>query len=184
MFAYHDETSAPEKSLPHIAGAKAMFGFLPNLHRVLAESPAAHEAYSTVYRIATEKTGLTPIEAQVVLMASNFHNRCHYCMAGHSMILSMLKAPQELIDALREGRPIADPRLEALRSFASRLLEQRGHVGDAALQTFLDAGYTKSQALDVLVCLSAKLLSNFTNALAHTELDPPMKAMAWTPPVR
>lgn len=182
MFTYHDETTAPVGSLPQIAAAKAMFGFLPNLHKVLAESPAAHEAYSTVYKLATEKTGFTPIETQVVLMASNFHNRCHYCMAGHSMIMSMLKAPQGVIDALREGRPIADPKLETLRSFATQLLEQRGHVGDEALQAFLDAGHTKAQALDVLVCLSAKLLSNFANALAHTELDPPMRAMAWTPP--
>jgi alkylhydroperoxidase family enzyme len=183
MFTYHDETSAPNASLPYIAGAKAMFGFLPNLHKILAESPAAHEAYSTLYRLATEKTGFTPIEAQVVLMASNFHNRCHYCMAGHSMIMGILKAPQDVIDALRGGTPIADPKLEALRTFSSRLLEQRGHVGDDALQVFFDAGYTKAQALDVLVCLSAKLVSNFTNALAHTELDSPMKAMAWTPPV-
>lgn len=183
MFTYHDETTAPAASQPYIEGAKAMFGFLPNLHKVLAESPAAHEAYSTLYKLATEKTGLTPIEAQIVLMASNFHNRCHYCMAGHSMIMSMLKAPQDMIDALRDGRPLADPKLEALRTFATRLLEQRGHVGDDALQAFLDAGYTRKQALDVLVCLSAKLLSNFTNALAHTELDAPMKAMEWTPPV-
>jgi len=182
MFTYHDETTAPGGSLPQIAAAKAMFGFLPNLHKVLAESPAAHEAYSVIYKLATEKTAFTPTEAQVVLMASNFHNRCHYCMAGHSMIMSMLKAPRDVIDALREGRPIADPKLEALRSFASDLLERRGHVGDESLQAFLDAGYTKAQALDVLVCLSAKLLSNFTNALAHTDLDPPMRAMAWTPP--
>jgi len=42
--------------------------------------------------------------------------------------------------------------------------------------------YSKAQALNVLVRLSTKLLSNFTNALAHTEVDTPMKAMVWTPP--
>jgi len=182
MFTYHDETSAPAGSVPFIVSAKTGFGFLPNLHRILAESPAAHEAYSMTYQIATEKTGLTPLEVQVVFMAANFQNRCHYCMAGHSMVLSMMKAPDELIAALREGTPIADPKLEALHRFASELIEQRGHIGDQALQDFLDAGYTKAQALDVLVCLSAKLLSNFTNALAHTEVDAPMKAMEWSPP--
>lgn len=98
------------------------------------------------------------------------------------MIMTMLKAPQDIITALREGKPLADAKLEALRVFARKLLEQHGHVGDQALNAFLAAGYTKAQVLDVLVCLSTKVLSNFTNALAHTEVDAPMKAMAWTPP--
>lgn len=182
MFTYHDQSTAPAGSLPFIAGAEAMFGFLPNLHKILAESPAAHEAYSVLYKLATEKTDLNPVEVQIVLMTANFHNSCHYCMAGHSMIMAMLKAPQEIISALRDNRPINDAKLEALRTFARQLLEARGHVGDEALKKFLNAGYSNAQALDVLVCLSAKLLSNFTNALAHTEIDAPMKAMEWVPP--
>jgi len=183
MFTYHDKSTAPAASLPFIEGAEAMFGFLPNLHKILAESPAAHEAYSLLYKLSTEKTDLTPVEVQIVLMTANFHNSCHYCMAGHSMIMTMLKAPQEIISALRDNLPINNSKLEALRTFARQLLESRGHVGDVALKTFLDAGYSNAQALDVLVCLSAKLLSNFTNAMAHTELDAPMKAMEWAPPV-
>ena len=56
-------------------------------------------------------------------------------------------------------------------SFARDLIETRGHVGDVKLQAFLDAGYDKRQALEVLTGLATKLLSNFTNALAHTELE-------------
>ena len=183
MFTYHNKMTAPVQSVPFIDSAESMFGFVPNLHKILAESPAAHEAYFVTYKLATEKTNLTHIEVQVVLMASNYHNSCHYCMAGHSMIMKMINAPQDVITALREGKPINDAKLEALRTFARQLLEMRGHVGDPALEAFLRAGYTKSQALDVLVCLSAKLISNFTNALAHTEIDAPMKPLAWTPQV-
>ncbi|MFA5990229.1 MAG: carboxymuconolactone decarboxylase family protein [Sphingomonas sp.] len=182
MFTYHDKTTAPAQSVPYIEGAEAMVGFVPNLHKILAESPAVHEAYSTLYKLATEKTNLTPVEVQVVLMESNYYNRCYYCMAGHSMIMTMMKAPQDVIAALREGRPIDDPKLEALRTFARQLLEKRGHIGDEALEAFLNTGYTKAQALDVLLCLATKLISNFTNALAHTEVDAPMQPMAWAPP--
>lgn len=182
MFTYHDTTTAPEASRPFLEQVQASFGFVPNLHRILAESPAAHEAYATLYRLSTEQTGLTPLEAQIVMMVANYHNRCHYCMAGHSMIMTMLKAPQDVIDALRDNAPLADEKLEALRTFTLKLLEQRGHVGDDAVVAFLDAGYTKANVLDVLVCLATKLISNFTNAVVHTELDEPAKAMAWTPP--
>jgi hypothetical protein len=97
------------------------------------------------------------------------------------MIMKMINTPQDVIASLREGKPISDANIEALRKFVRQLLEMCGYFGDPALGAFLHAGYTKSQALDVLVCLSAKLFSNFTNALAHTEIDAPMKPLAWTP---
>lgn len=92
--------------------------------------------------------------------------------------------PQDIIEALREGTPLSDPRLAALHSYTRRLIEQRGHLSEAQLNDFLAAGYTDRQALEVLVGLAAKLLSNFTNALAHTELDDPVKRYAWTHPDR
>ncbi len=55
-------------------------------------------------------------------------------------------------------------------------------MGDAALQRFLDAGYDRRQALEVLTGLATKLLSNFTNALAHTDLDAPVEPFAWIHP--
>ena len=158
------------------------YGFVPTLHQVLAEAPAAYHGYLETFRIFTEDTTLSPIEQQVVMMTSNYENRCHYCTAGHSMLMQMMKAPDDLIEALREGRTLPDAKLQALRVFTRDLLDSRGHVGDAALERFLAAGYNRRQALEVLVGLSAKLISNFTNALAHTELDEPVKPFAWTHP--
>jgi alkylhydroperoxidase family enzyme len=179
MFTYHDENTAPAASVPIIQKSKAAFGFLPNLHKILAEAPATYEAYTSLYNAATTKISLTPIEAQVVMMASNVRNECHYCTAGHSMLMTMIKTPQDVIDSLRDKKPIKDPKLQALRVYAEQLLEHRGHIGDDQLQAFLNAGYNKQQALEVLVALAAKLISNFTNAIAHTELDEPAKAYAW-----
>jgi alkylhydroperoxidase family enzyme len=116
------------------------------------------------------------------MMTANFENRCHYCTAGHSMLMKLSGMPEEVIEGLREGRPLADDRLEALRTYARELIERRGHVGDDALRAFLNAGFTRRQALEVLTGLAAKLISNFTNALAHTELDAPVRPYAWTHP--
>lgn len=41
---------------------------MPNLHRVLAESPAALEAYNTLWEIA-EKTSFTPQERNIASLA-------------------------------------------------------------------------------------------------------------------
>lgn len=182
MFTYHSTDTAPAASAPLIAQTTAAYGFFPKLHQIMAEAPATYHAYLETFRIFAEETTLGPLEQQVVMMTSNYENRCHYCTAGHTMLMQMSKMPVEVIEALREGTPIADARLEELRSFARDLIENRGHVGDARVRQFLATGFTTRQALEVLTGLAAKLLSNFTNALAHTELDDPVKPLAWTHP--
>ena len=182
MFTYHDADSAPAGSQPEIGKSIAAFGFFPNLHRILAEAPATYEAYTTTCRLFREATTLSPLEQQVVMMTASYENRCHYCTAGHSLLMTLEKAPPAIVQALRDGAPLPDQRLEALRLFTRALIERRGHVGDAALNTFLAAGFTRRQALEVLTGLAAKLLSNFTNALAHTDLDPPVIPWAWSHP--
>jgi hypothetical protein len=40
-FTLHDTTSAPPASAEILNGVQKTWGFVPNLHRILAESPAA-----------------------------------------------------------------------------------------------------------------------------------------------
>lgn len=182
MFTYHTAATAPAESSALIEQSVKTFGFLPKLHQVLAAAPATYEAYSHTFDLFQKATTLTPLEQQIVFMTSNYENRCHYCTAAHSMLMGMMKMPAEHIAALRDGEPLADAKLEALRGFTRALIERRGHVGDGQLRDFLDAGYTQRQALEVLTGLAAKLISNFANALAHTEVDEPVKAFAWQHP--
>ncbi|MBD1390906.1 carboxymuconolactone decarboxylase family protein [Neiella sp. HB171785] len=182
MFTYYELDNAPEESKPLMEQSLKGFGMLPNLHKILAEAPATYEAYNTTFSLFMNNTTLSPIEQQVVFMTSNFENNCHYCVPGHTWMMKAGKMPEEVIEALREGTVIPDAKLQALHDFAKALLDQRGHIGDDKLQAFLAAGYSKRQALEVLTGLASKLISNFTNALTHTEVDAPMKAFAWTHP--
>lgn len=182
MFTYHEVDTAPEESKPLMEASLKGFGMIPNLHKVLAEAPATYEAYNTVFNLFMKNTTLSPLEQQVVFMTANFENNCHYCVPGHTWMMHAGKMPEEVIEALREGTDIPDAKLQALHLFAKELLDNRGHIGDDRLQVFLEAGYNKRQALEVLTGLSAKLISNFTNALAHTEPDAAFQKYAWTHP--
>jgi alkylhydroperoxidase family enzyme len=183
MFTYYTKETAPAESKPLIEESVKMFGFLPNLSKIMAEAPITYEVFNTAYRLFSTQSAFSPVEQQVVMMTANFENRCHYCTAAHSWIMETYqKIPADIIAALRDGQPLADKRLEALRVFTNRLIEKRGHVGDVELQNFFAAGYTKRQALEVLTGLAEKLITNFTNALAHTQLDEQVKPFAWTHP--
>lgn|SRR5581483_10905668 len=180
-FEIHDAATAPAGSAEILNSVQKAWGFVPNLHRVLAESPAALEAYSTLWNIA-EKTGFTPQERNLVYLAIIYENECTYCMAGHTNLSRMAKVPDAAISAVREGRPIADPKLEALRQFAAKVTRQRGVVSEADVAAFKAAGYDNRAVLDVLVLAATKLISNYTNHLADTPNDSFMKGAEWTAP--
>ena len=180
-FTLHDTQSAPAASRPTLEGAEKAFQFLPNLHRVLAEAPAALEGYAILFQIF-DKSSFTPAERQVVYLTANYENECQYCMAGHSVLAKMARVPDQAIEALREGQRIEDDRLEALRVFTSKVVTNRGWVSDADVNALLAAGYAKQNILEVILGVAVKVISNYTNHVAHTPADPFMKNTLWTHP--
>jgi uncharacterized peroxidase-related enzyme len=177
-FILHDAATADPASAAILNSVQSAWGFVPNLHRVLAESPAALEAYATLWGIA-EKTGFTPQERNVAYLAIIYENECTYCMAGHTNLSRMAKVDEAVIDAVRGGRLISDAKLEALREFAAAITRNRGVMSDAEVAAFKAAGYDNRAILDVLVLAATKLISNYTNHLAETPLDGFMKGAEW-----
>ena len=179
-FPVHSHESAPEASRATLDAVTTMFGFVPNLLGVMATSPALAEAYIALSDIF-EKSGLNPTERQVVLLTVSHFHQCRYCMAAHSMIADMQQVPADVIEAIRSDIPITDTKLEALRIYVKRLIEQRGWITEAEMNEFLAVGYEPSHALDVLVGISQKTLSNFTNHIANTPVDTAFEKHTWSP---
>ncbi len=171
MLKSYSVETAPEESKDFLKEAEAKYGFIPNSIKVLAGSSATYEAYSTLFEIFFHKTTLSMLEAQIVLMTASFENKCQYDIAAHSWGLELTKTPQDIINSLRNGTQINDPKLEALRSFTKELILTGGHVNKDSVKQFIDAGYTEKNILEILIGLAAKLISNFSNSIADTELD-------------
>jgi alkylhydroperoxidase family enzyme len=181
-FTRHTLDTAPAESQPILAAVKGAFGFVPNLQGHMAESPELLAGYSQLWDLFGKST-LTAHEQQVVYLTSNFENNCHYCMAGHTTLAKMIEMPADVIDALRAGSVIPDARLEALHVFTTAVVRERGFVGDAGVDAFLAAGFTRRNVLEVVLGVATKVMSNYTNHLVHTQLDPFMKGNEWTKPV-
>lgn len=178
-FTIHTQETAPEGSKKTLEGVVQAYGFLPNLMATFAESPAAVEAYAALSGIF-DKSDFTPAERQIVLMTNNRLNNCTYCMAAHTTISKMQKVPANIIEALRAGTSLADPKQEALRLFTAKVVEQRGFVDQGDLEAFLAAGYSKANILEVILGTGLKVLSNYTNHIAGTPVDGVFQADAWS----
>src|SRR5574341_906443 len=115
-FPLHTPDTAPADAKPALASVQSKMGFIPNLYGKLATAPAALDAYLTLSGIY-DKTSLSPAERQTVLLAASVENKCGFCVAAHSAGAKRAKAPQEVVAAIRERRPVPDPRLGALADF-------------------------------------------------------------------
>lgn len=178
-FTVHTQETAPQGSKEILQGVEQAYGFVPNLMATLAESPAAVEAYATLAGIF-DKSEFTSTERQVVLMTNNRLNGCTYCMAAHSAISKMQGVPADVISTLRAGTAFTDTKLEALRTFTSKVVENRGLVSEADTETFIAAGYSKGNILEVILGTSLKTISNYTNHIANTPVDGVFQAETWS----
>lgn len=183
-FPIHTLDTAPEASRDRLAAVKKAWGFLPKLQATLAESPVALKAYDDLFGLVASEASLSPAEQQVVYQAINVFHGCEYCTAGHTFLSRKAGVPEDAIQALRNRTPIADARLEALRSFAEQVALTRGFAGDAAVEAFIAAGFTRAQVLEVVTIIATKVISNYTNHLTHTPLEDFMNdpALRWHDP--
>lgn len=184
QFPVHTLDTAPEASVPLLQQTLSAWGFIPNLHGTLAESPVALGAYGTLFNAITDQSSLDAREQQVAFQAVNVLHGCEYCTAGHTFLSRAAKVPEEVISALRAGVPIKEhPRYEALRQFTEVVVRQRGKAGDEAVDRFLAAGFTPAQVLEVVTIVACKTISNYANHLTHTPhetfmADPMLKWVA------
>ena len=178
-FTRHDLTTAPEASRPLLEHSNKAFGRIPGLHAVMAEAPAILDGYKYLHRLFAEETSFDKDELTVVWQSINVEHACHYCVPAHTGIAKMMKVDDAITDALRNETPLPTAKLEALRTFTLQVVRDRGAVDAAAVQAFLDAGYTQRHILEVILGVAQKVMSNYTNHLADTPVDAPMQKFAW-----
>jgi uncharacterized peroxidase-related enzyme len=162
-----------------LAEAKAKSGMIPNMYARMANVPGLLETYLTGYAAFRSGSGFTAAEQETVLLTISRFNGCTYCVAAHSALADMNKVPAEVTDAIRDGKPIPDERLAALAAFTEVIVERRGLPSAAQVDDFLAAGFTETDILQIVLAVSVKTISNYTNHLFHTPVDPAFAHRAW-----
>jgi uncharacterized peroxidase-related enzyme len=180
IYEVHTVDTAPEESKPLLRNLKGAIGMIPNLAAAMAESPELLKGFLTIRQIFYGGT-FTPGEIQVLALSNALENGCRYCVAFHSTMALKEGVDNDTVEALRAGRSPQEPRLQALSNFSRALVRHRGHVTEDDLQQFLAAGYSKAQALEVVLGVAVSVLPNFAHHLTQCAVDEPFRAQAWTP---
>src|SRR3569832_2023701 len=172
----HTVETAPDEVRPVMQAMQQRMGFIPSMAAKFAEAQSLLMGYRTLEPFF-DKTSFDPTERLVVYLTASYRHNCDFCMSAHSWGARRQGIDEEVVVALREGRSLADPKLEALRAFVAAMLEKRGAVSEEEKQAFFDAGYLPRQALEVILGLALKTMTNYTNALARTPPNPEFGAL-------
>ena len=169
-FTLYNQDNAPDASKPLLKKSVDAFGMVPNLHAVMAESPQLLDAYQRVHELFSN-CSFNKDELTVVWQTINNAHGCGYCLPAHKAVAKMMGANESLTDAIKSGAKLPTEKLDVLRDTTLAMVESRGHLTDAQLDKFYSAGYTQQNLLDIVLGLSQKVMSNYTNHIAKTPLD-------------
>tara|TARA_B100000929_G_scaffold289993_1_gene282184 strand:+ start:338 stop:901 length:564 start_codon:yes stop_codon:yes gene_type:complete len=174
----HNIESAPEESKALLEKSNKAYGMIPNLHGVLAESPGLLKAYQDLHELF-QNSSFNNEELTVVWQTINVEHECHYCVPAHTGIANMMKVDSAITEALRNRTKMPTEKLQTLHETTLSIVRNRGNVAEGVLEDFFAAGYTQRQLLEIILGLSQKVISNYTNHIAETPVDEAFKKFEW-----
>jgi alkylhydroperoxidase family enzyme len=170
--------SAPENSKPALEQLQQAFGVLPNIAAAIANSPKLINSLVAVFQ-QVHSSSLTEQEIQIVLLTDAVVNSSTYAVAFHTTLALQQGVSSEETGAIREQRLPTGKRFAALSTLAKALIEKRGHLNGQELDSFLAAGFTKEQVLEVIAIVAASTITNYAGTIADPPLEEPFRQYSW-----
>lgn len=164
--------NAPAASQPLLDAVNAQLGVVPNLFRLVGNSPAALEGFLG-FSAALGKTLDVKTRNRIALATAEV-NGCDYCLSAHSYLgATLAKLDDAEMAANRQGHS-NDAKADAALVFARKIAQTRGKVSDADLAAVKLAGYDDAQIVEIVANVALNVLTNFVNNVAETDIDFPV----------
>jgi uncharacterized peroxidase-related enzyme len=165
--------ASPAAAQPLLQAVKKQLGVVPNLFRLLGNSPAALEGYLGLNGALAKGALEAPTRERIALAVAEV-NGCGYCLSAHSYLgKNLAKLSDEEMAINRDGGS-TDPKADAAVRFAVKVVKARGHVADADIRDVKGAGYSDAQVIEIVLHVALNTLTNYVNEVARTEIDFPV----------
>lgn len=166
-----DPAQATGKAEQLFSAINGKLGFVPNMMRVLGNSPAALEGYFGLSGALMHGVLPAKLREQIALAVGEI-NGCDYCVSAHTVYATKAGLSHDDIVAARRATA-ADEKSDAALKLARGIALQRGQVADAELQAARSAGLSDAEIVEVIAHVGLSVLTNYTNIIARTVLDFP-----------
>ncbi|NWH08661.1 MAG: carboxymuconolactone decarboxylase family protein [Alphaproteobacteria bacterium] len=165
--------AAPAAAQPLLNEVKKSLGSVPNLFRLVANSPAALEGLLSL-RAALGKGSIDAATGERIALAIANVNGCTYCNSAHSYIAKNLTKLSDAEIAANRNGGSSDPKADAAVRFAVKVARERGAVTDDDVRHVKLAGFSDAQLVEIVAHVALNTLTNAINEVFKTEVDFPV----------
>jgi uncharacterized peroxidase-related enzyme len=163
---------APEASRATLDAIHKQLGVVPNVYRLIANSPAALQGFIGLQG-ALAKTLDVKTRERIALAVAQV-NGCDYCLSAHTYLgLNLAKISPDEVALNRKGAS-GDEKANAAVSFAAKVARERGHVGEADIAAVRGAGFSDAQIVEIVGLVAENSFTNYLNEVAKTDIDFPI----------
>ena len=162
----------PEASKPILDAVHKQLGVVPNMYRLIAQSPAVLQGFAANNGALTKTLDVKTRERIALAVAQL--NGCDYCLSAHSYLgLNLAKISSEEVALNRKGES-GDAKANAAVRFAAKVVRERGHITEADIKAVRDAGFSDRQIIEILAVTAENIFTNLLNVVAETDIDFPV----------
>ncbi|MFG3408714.1 carboxymuconolactone decarboxylase family protein [Streptomyces sp. NPDC048142] len=149
-------------------------GVVPNLARVMANSPAVLKGYlAAVTALSTEGTLSADVGESIALLVAQ-ENGSDYCLSVHTF-RGARTARLSAAEATRARRGEADsPWTAAVLELAAATVRDRGTLADEQLTAARRAGLSDGQIVEVIAHVALNVFTNYLATAARVDIDWPL----------
>lgn len=165
--------TAPQASRAMLEAVHKQLGVVPNLFRMVSNSPAALEGYLGLSGALGKGKLPAPTRERIALAVAEL-NSCSYCLSAHMYLgKNLAKLDDAEMTANRNGFS-NDPKADAAVRFAAKVVRERGHVQQKDVDAVKLAGYDDGQILEIVLHVALNTWTNYINEIAQTTIDFPV----------
>ncbi|GLR13470.1 alkyl hydroperoxide reductase AhpD [Chitinimonas prasina] len=150
-------------------------GYIPNLLRIVANSPAALRAFLDLHSLTRDGSLDLPTRERIAIALAQ-KNGSTYCLSAHAQLGSQAGLNGAEMESNRLGDSHDAKAAVAVR-FACRLIEQRGDLDDDQLRSMRNAGYSDAEIVEVIAHTGMNFLSNLMSKVSQVEIDFPLVSL-------
>ncbi len=167
-----DPAGAAGKTKELFNAIEQRLGRIPNMARLMANSPAIFGAYlgfNEAFQTAALSEELRVLIAVVVAEA----NGCDYGLSVANALGRLAGLSADDLTAARRAEANDAKTATALR-FAARMVQERGHLPASEVDALRSAGFTDGEVVEIIAAVALNIFRNYFNLIAGTEIDFPL----------
>jgi AhpD family alkylhydroperoxidase len=168
-----EPADATDRAAELLNAAHKQLGALPNMLKVMANSPALLDTYLSMSGTLATGELPAPVRERLAITIAQYDG-CSYCLSAHTYLGGALaKIDADELERARYGKS-DNPHTAAVLALADAIVRAKGHVDAETLNAARRNGVTNAEIGEVVGHVALNVLTNYFNVLADVEIDWPV----------